>query len=435
MTMTDPKAFLRSLFETAIDASHPDKCLAGSLPPAPDKGRLIILSIGKAGAAMAAAAERFYRDTQAWNSGRIGGVAVSRHGYRAPLERIALIEAGHPVPDEASISASEAVLSAATLAGEDDFVVVLISGGGSALMTAPVEGVTLSDKQDVTRALLRSGAPIDEINTVRKHLSRIKGGRLQRAITPARSLTLAISDVAGDHTSSIASGPTVPDPTTLHDARAILKTYGIIPPEAVQAALKNPENESVKPGDPAFANAEIQIVASASTAVAAAAKEAEAAGLKAIDLGHHLEDEARVLAKQHARHAIEAAESGTPSLILSGGEAGVVIAGNGRGGPNQEFALALALELEGRENIWALAGDTDGTDGGSGAADDPAGAMIEPDTLRRAQAIGLDAKAMLENNDSTTFFRLIGDLVETGPTNTNVNDFRAILVDACGKRV
>lgn len=435
MTSIDPKAFLRSLFNRAIEASHPDKCLTGSLPPAPETGRLIILSIGKAGAAMAATAERFYRETQAWHAGRIGGVAVSRHGYRSPLERIALIEAGHPVPDDASISASEAVLSAAELAGEDDFVVVLISGGGSALMTAPVEGVTLSDKQDVTRALLRSGAPIDAINTVRKHLSRIKGGRLQRAIMPARSLTLAISDVAMDHASSIASGPTVPDPTTLADARAILEKYGIAPSHAVQAVLENPANETVKPGDPAFANAEIRIVASASTAIEAAAEEAEDAGFEVIDLGHDLEDEARILAKHHAARAIEALERGTPTLILSGGEAGVVITGNGKGGPNQEFALALALELEGRKNIWAIAGDTDGTDGGTGASDDPAGAMIEPDTLLRSRAHGIDAKAMLENNDSTTFFRLIGDLVETGPTNTNVNDFRAILVDASAKRV
>lgn len=431
MTQYPPRQFLRALFDAAVQSAQPSACLPGHLPPFPNGGRLIVLSIGKAGAGMAKVAEEHYKETapDAWKDGRILGVTVTRKGFTADLERFSAIEAGHPVPDHNSVAASEAVISLANQATADDHVLVLLSGGGSALLTAPAKGLTLADKQAITKDLLRCGAPISEINIVRKHLSLIKGGRLQRHIAPARSTTLAISDVAHDIPSAIASGPTVPDPHTLSDANNILSKFAIEPSHAVSAALADPNNETPKPGDSIFANVVYEIVASARIALDTAANMARMEGLDVIDLGDTLEDEARSLGHSHAVTALEILKSGKPTLLLSGGEAGVIVRGNGKGGPNQEFALSLALALNGAENVYALAADTDGTDGGVGNSDDPAGAFISPETLVIAKEQSLDGKAFLNNNDSTNFFRSLGDLLETGPTHTNVNDFRAVLIN------
>jgi glycerate 2-kinase len=429
MTGEDARAHLLALYEAAVDSARPEICLPPHLPAPPASGRLIVLAAGKAAGAMAAAAERHYRDSEAWREGRISGIAVTRHGYAAPLERFTLIEAGHPVPDAGSRRGAQALLDAAAEAQEGDLVLLLLSGGGSALLAAPVDGVSLEDKQAVTRALLRSGAPIDEINTVRRHLSRIKGGRLARAAFPAPCLTLAISDVPGDDPAAIASGPTVPDPSTLADARHVLAHYGITPPTSVSEALQNPANETPKPDDPVFARARYTLIATPAQALERAAEAARARGIAPHLLGSDLEGEAREVAAEHARLALSQPRAMRPLVILSGGELSVTVTGNGRGGPNQEYALALAIALQGAPGIHALAGDTDGADGGLGAADDPAGALVAPDTLERARAAGLDAQAYLTNNDATGFFERLGGLLVTGPTRTNVNDFRAILVE------
>ena len=428
--MTDPsgarRRLLLDLFEIAVASAHPRLCLPAHLP-APPKGRLILLGSGKAGASMAAIAAAHYRDL---GHGAIEGLAVTRHGYGEPADGIEVIEAGHPVPDQAGIDATERTLAIARGAGPDDLVLVLLSGGGSANWIAPAPGLSLADKQGLTRALLRSGADIGEINTVRKHLSRIKGGRLAAAAAPARILTLAISDVPRDDPSVIASGPTVPDPTTLADARAVLDRRGIKPIPAIASLLSDPASESPKPGDAAFDRAEFQIVARPADTIAAVADAARAAGYEPVSLGADLEGEAREVAAAHAERALALKAEGRRAALISGGELTVTIRGEGgRGGPNQEYALALALTLGGEAGITALAGDTDGTDGGGGDASDPAGALIDPTTLRRAQERGLDAAALLAANDSTTFFETIGDLVSPGPTRTNVNDCRIILVD------
>jgi hydroxypyruvate reductase len=304
-----------------------------------------------------------------------------------------------------------------------------MSGGASANWIAPVEGLSLADKQAVTRALLRSGANIGEINTVRKHLSRIKGGRLARRAQRARIVTLAISDVPGDDPAVIGSGPTVPDPTTLAQARAIVARFKLELPDAVTRALNDPANESPKPGDPAFAAAEFKLIARPADAFRAAEQAVQAAGYECIMLGDRIEGEARDVAADHAGRALALQGQGRRAVILSGGELTVTIRGQGRGGPNQEYALALAIALRGAPGIAALAGDTDGTDGGAGSPDDPAGAAIDPNTLERAGRCGLDPAHFLADNDSTGFFARLGDLAETGPTWTNVNDFRAIVVD------
>jgi len=306
---------------------------------------------------------------------------------------------------------------------------VLLSGGASANWIAPAEGLTLTDKQAVTRALLRSGANIGEINTVRKHLSRIKGGRLARRAQPARVVTLAISDVPGDDPAVIGSGPTVPDPTTLADARAIVARYKLDLPEIVTRALADPRNESPKPNDPVFAATEFKLIARPADAFRAAERQARMLGYEVVMLGDRIEGEARDVAAEHAAQARALQAAGRRAVVLSGGELTVTIRGQGRGGPNQEYALALAMALKGAPGIAALAGDTDGTDGGAGAADDPAGAAIDQTTLDRARSLGLDPAHFLSDNDSTGFFTRLGDLVETGPTWTNVNDFRAIVVD------
>jgi hydroxypyruvate reductase len=340
-----------------------------------------------------------------------------------------VIEAGHPVPDAASVAAAARTLALADQAGADDLVLVLISGGASANWIAPAAGLALAEKQAVTRALLKSGAAIGEINTVRKHLSRIKGGRLAAHAHPARVVTLAISDVPGDDPAVIGSGPTVPDPSTLAEARAIVERRRLGLPDAVMRALADPANESPKPGDPVFARTQFRLAARPADAFRAVQADVAAAGWEPVFLGDRLEGEARDVAAAHARLARDIQAQGRRAVILSGGELTVTLRGNGRGGPNQEYALALADALAGARGIAALAADTDGTDGGAGQADDPAGALIDETTLARARERGLDPAAFLADNDSTGFFSRLGDLLTPGPTATNINDFRAIVVD------
>jgi len=426
--MTDRRPLLRAIFDAAIAAAHPDVVLAQHLRPAP-KGRVICLAAGKGAAAMAASAERYYLDELGLPPSRLTGIATTRHGHGVPTRRIRVVEAGHPVPDEAGLKGAADSLLLAQDAGPDDLLLVLLSGGGSANWIAPVEGVTFAQKQQVNRALLRSGAPIGEMNVVRKHLSRIKGGRLARAGRLADIVTLAISDVPHDDPSAIASGPTVPDPTTLADARALVAKYRLVVDDAVRAALDDPGNESCKPGDPAFARAHFELIARPKASLDAAIKLARDAGYEIIDLGADLEGEARSVAAEHARLALQARAGGKRLAILSGGELTVTVRGNGRGGPNQEYALALAALLKDAPDISALAADTDGADGGAGSASDPAGALIDATTFTKMKSLGLDAKACLDDNDATTFFTATGDLVLTGPTLTNVNDIRVILVD------
>jgi len=426
--MTDRRPLLREIFDAAVAAAHPDVVLSAHLRP-PPKGRVICLAAGKAAAAMAAAAERHYLDTLGLPPSRLAGIATTRHGHGVPTRRIKVIEAGHPVPDAAGLKGAQESLRLAEGAGADDLLLVLLSGGGSANWIAPVEGVSFAQKQQVTRALLRSGAPIGEINTVRKHLSRIKGGRLARAGKRAEIVTLAISDVPRDDPSAIASGPTVPDPTTLADARAIIAKYGLELDDAIRRALLEPGNESCKPGDPVFARAQFEIIARPKASLEAAIGKARDAGYGIIELGADLEGEARSIAADHARLALQAREAGKRVAILSGGELTVTVRGQGRGGPNQEYALALAGLLNNASGISALAADTDGADGGAGSAADPAGAMIDAVTFAKMKSLGLDPKAYLDNNDATAFFAATGDLLLTGPTLTNVNDIRVILVD------
>jgi hydroxypyruvate reductase len=416
------------LFRTAIATAHPSACLPPHLPEPPPRGRLIVLAAGKAAGAMTEVAERHYLDA-GLAPGRLTGLAVTRHGYGRPTRQIEVIEAGHPMPDAAGFAASTRALELADRAGADDLVLVLLSGGASANWIAPARGLSFADKQAVTRALLRSGADISEINTVRKHLSRIKGGRLAQCAAPARIVTLAISDVPGDDPAVIGSGPTVPDPTTLADARAVIARYRLEIPDAIRRALDDADNETPKPGGPSFAHSEYRIVMRPADAFVAVERAVEAAGFDCQLLDVNIEGEAREVAAAHARLALAAKAERRRAVIVSGGEITVTIRGKGRGGPSQEYALALAIALDGASGIAALAGDTDGTDGGAGAATDPAGAMIDAGTLVRARSLGLDPAAFLIDNNSTGFFESLGNLVRTGPTCTNVNDFRAIVVD------
>jgi hydroxypyruvate reductase len=426
--MTSQRKFLESLFQTAIDAAHPQRCLPPLLPDSPKSGRLILLAAGKAAGSMAEVAEAHYLG-EGFPKDRLTGIAVARHGYGRPLRVVEMVEAGHPVPDQAGLDAAARTLAIADGATADDLVLVLISGGASANWIAPARGLSLESKQAVTRALLRSGASIGEINTVRKHLSRIKGGRLARHAYPAQLVTIGISDVPGDDPAVIGSGPTVPDPSTLADARAIVARYRLDLPPAVVEALNDPANESPKPDDPIFGDTLYRLAARPLDSFKAAEAEIRAANLDCIFLGDRLEGEAREVAADQAKLAFDLKAKGRRAVILSGGELTVTIRGNGRGGPNQEFALALAEELDGAAGIAALAGDTDGTDGGGGSADDPAGAYVDGGTAARARAIGLDLARSLADNNSTAFFAGIGDLISPGPTFTNVNDFRAIMVD------
>src|SRR6202451_573864 len=425
--MSDQRPLLRAIFDAAVAAAHPDVVLSAHLRPAP-KGRVICLAAGKAAAAMAAAAERHYLDRLGLAPSRLSGVATTRHGHGRPTRRIKVIEAGHPVPDEAGLRGAEESLRLAGEVGADDLLLVLLSGGGSANWIAPVQGVSFAQKQQVTRALLRSGAPIGEVNTVRKHLSRIKGGRLARAGRRAEIATLAISDVPHDDPSAIASGPTVPDPTTLADARAILANRHLDVGDAIRRALDDVSNESCQPGHSAFARAPVEIIARPKASLDAAIKVAANAGYEIIGLGADLEGEAREVAADHAERALQARAHGKRAAILSGGELTVTVRGNGRGGPNQEYALALADWLKDTPGISALAADTDGADGGAGSASDPAGAIIDHLTFAKMQSLGLDPKTYLANNDASAFFASTGDLLLTGPTLTNVNDIRVILI-------
>lgn len=415
-----PEALLSAMFDAAVTAASASDALVARLPPWP-RGRTVVVGAGKAAAAMARAVE------DAWQ-GELSGLVVTRYGHGVSTRRIEVIEAAHPRPDEASQRAAERILTMARGLGDDDLLLCLISGGGSALMALPAPGLTLADKQAVTRELLRCGATISEINCVRKHLSAIKGGRLAAAAAPAPVVALLISDVPGDDPSVIASGPTVPDPTSFADARAVIAKYGIEVPAVVRRFLDEAVEETPKPGDPRLANSKIEMVATPQDALEAASRVARDAGFQPLILGNAIEGEAREVALVHAgivRQIVRFRQPvGAPCVILSGGETTVSLRGNGRGGRNGEFLLALTVALAGEPRAWALSADTDGIDG----VEDNAGALMRPDTLRRAAEAGIDAKARLADNDSYGFFRALGDLIVTGPTRTNVNDFRAILV-------
>jgi glycerate 2-kinase len=416
----DPKVLLRAMFDAAIARAMPDKCVPPFLPE-PPKGRTIVVGAGKAAATMAKAVEEHW-------PGELSGLVVTRYGHHAPCRRIEVVEAAHPVPDLAGREAAERILRMVQGLDKDDLVLCLISGGGSALLALPAPGLTLQDKQVINRALLKSGANITEMNCVRKHLSAIKGGRLAAACYPARVVTLTISDVPGDDPAVIASGPTVPDRTTFADARAILEKYAITEPFSVVEHLRAARDETPKPGDPRLARCETHLVAAPQQSLEAAAEVARADGVTPIILGDSLEGESREVAMVHAGIARQVVRHGQPAkapcVLLSGGETTVTVRGHGRGGRNVEFLLALAVALDGQPGVYALAGDTDGVDG----TEDNAGALLGPDTLARAAALGVDAKARLADNDGYTFFSALGDLVKTGPTLTNVNDLRAILV-------
>jgi glycerate 2-kinase len=360
----------------------------------------------------------------------LSGLVVTRYGHGVgPLKRIEVVEAAHPIPDAAGQKAASRILDLVKGLGPDDLALCLISGGGSALLSLPAPGITLDDKQTLNKALLKSGANINEINCVRKHLSAIKGGRLAVAAAPARILSLIISDVPGDDPSVIASGPTTPDTTTLADAKAVLQRYGIVPPPSVQARLDDSRSETPKLGDPAFARSETRIIAAPQASLEAAAEVAAQAGYRPLILGDAIEGEAREVGKVMAGIARQVAAHGQPTpapcLLISGGETTVTVGGGGRGGRNVEFLLSLAVELDGRPRIFAIAGDTDGVDG----AEEVAGAIVTPDSLERARRAGLSARALLADNDAHNFFQALGDQVVTGPTLTNVNDFRAVLIN------
>lgn len=407
------------MFAAAIGAVDPLKILAPYLPPRP-KGRVVVVGAGKAAASMAKAVE------SAWD-GAIDGLVVTRYDHGLACRQIEVVEAAHPVPDEKGQQAARRILERVKGLTADDLVLCLVSGGSSALLTIPAEGLTLADKQAVNKALLKSGANIAEMNCLRKHLSAIKGGRLAAAAHPARVVTLLISDVPGDDPAVIGSGPSVADPSTSADALAVIKKYGITPSDAVLRHLQSPQSESVKPGDPRLAGTTARIIGTPQAALDAAATVAQQSGFTPIILGD-LEGEARDVALVHAGIARQVARHGQPGkppvALISGGETTVTVKGTGRGGRNAEFLLALAVALDGQAGIHAIAGDTDGIDG----TEDNAGAILGPDSIARAAAKGVGAKAMLANNDGYGFFSAIGDLIVTGPTRTNVNDFRAILI-------
>jgi hydroxypyruvate reductase len=417
---TDHRALLRRMFEAAVEAAAPARCVPPHLP-APPKGRTIVVGAGKAAAAMAAAVEAHW-------TGALEGLVVTRYGHGAPTTRIRVVEASHPVPDAAGPAAAREILDLVSGLDADDLVLSLISGGGSALLALPGGEVTLADKQAINRALLKSGAHIGEMNCVRKHLSAIKGGRLAAAAAPARVVSLIISDVPGDDLSVIASGPTVGDATTLAEARAVLEKYHIEVSPAVSRHLSDPANETPKPGDPRLANVTNLLIATPQSSLEAAATIAREEGFAPLILGNAIEGEARECGIVHAGIALQCAGFGQPApppcAIISGGETTVTVRGKGRGGRNAEFLLSLAIALDGHRAISALAADTDGIDG----SEDNAGAIIGPDTAARAARAGVDLKARLADNDGYGAFSALGDLVVTGPTRTNVNDFRAILV-------
>jgi hydroxypyruvate reductase len=408
------------MFDAAVAAASPKRRIAAHLP-APPKGKTIVVGAGKASAAMAKAVE------EAWPA-PLAGLVVTRYGHAVPCDRIEIVEASHPVPDESGHRAAQRVLEMVNDLGPDDLVLALISGGGSALLSLPAPGLSFADKQAVNAALLRSGAAIGEINTVRKHLSAIKGGRLASAAFPARVVTLVISDVPGDDPADIASGPTVADRSTFADARAVLAKYQISEPRSVIAHLERAADETPKPGSPRLVNTSVVVVATPQLALEAAAEVARQAGVLPLILGDALEGEAREVGKVMAGIARQVAVHGQPAappvVLLSGGETTVTVRGKGRGGRNVEFLLSLAVTLKGLPGVFALAADTDGVDG----AEEIAGAIVAPDTLARAVQLGLNPRERLADNDAHSFFAALGDQVITGPTRTNVNDFRAILI-------
>ena len=422
MTLTDPRAFLTSLFEAAVQAADPYAAIRAHLPEKP-KGRTIVIGAGKAASQMAAAFETLW-------DGPLEGLVVARHGPVEPCQRITVLQSAHPVPDEAGLRASDALLKKVEGLGEDDLVVALISGGGSALLPAPPNGLTLADEIAVNKALLASGAPISAMNTVRKHVSRIKGGRLAAACAPARVVSLIVSDVPGDNPSFVASGPTVPSKSSPQDAMAIVVEYGMQLPPAVMGHLKTEAAEAPDPADPAFARNQVHVIASARVSLEAAACKAEELGVPAVILSDAIEGEARDIGRIHAAIAREVRERNRPFVrpvvILSGGETTVTISNDryGKGGRNSELLLSLALDIDGTTGIHALAADTDGIDG----SENNAGAFADGTTAARIRSAGGDPRASLAGHDAWSAFSLVDSLFVPGPTGTNVNDFRAMLV-------
>jgi glycerate 2-kinase len=418
--MLSPTNLLRSVFEAAVAAADPRHRVPAFLP-APTSGKTVVMGAGKAAASMARSVEEHWQ-------GELSGLVVTRYGHSVPTSRIKVVEASHPVPDAAGLAAAKEIKESVSGLGPDDLVLCLISGGGSALLALPAPGISLEDKQNIGRRLLRSGASIKEFNCVRKHLSAIKGGRLAEAAAPAKVVTLVISDVPGDDPSVIASGPTMPDPTTRQEALGVLEKYGVELSPAVAKFLRSAEAETPKPGAACFARNEVHLIATPQQALEAAAEASRGQGILAVILGDAIEGEARDVALVHAGIARQVAAHGqpfqAPCLLLSGGETSVTVRGSGRGGRNAEFLLALALALDGHPGIHAIACDTDGIDG----VEDNAGALLSPDSLHRASDLGLSAQAELADNNAYSFFSTLGDLVVTGPTRTNVNDFRAILI-------
>ena len=419
--MTDaPRELLTRLFAAAVNSAQPEHCIPRFLPE-PPKGRTIVIGAGKASAAMAQALERNW-------PGPLEGLVVTRYGYAVPCERIEIVEAAHPLPDAAGRVAAGRLLARVQGLSADDLVICLISGGGSALMPLPGEGVSLEDKQAINRALLQSGATISEMNCVRRHLSAIKGGRLAAACHPARVVNLLISDVPGDNPMDIASGPTVADPTTCADALEIIRRYRIALPEGARQLLESGAGETLKPGDPRLETVITHLIATPQRALEAAAQVAQQAGITPVILGDSIEGEARDVGKVMAGIALQVRNHdqpfAAPCVLLSGGETTVTVRGKGRGGRNVEFLLSLVLGLRGAPGVYALAGDTDGVDG----QEEIAGAIATPDTLARAWAMGVRPLDSLDNNDGHGFFGMLGDSLVTGPTLTNVNDFRAILI-------
>ena len=421
MSIPEPRQFLLEMYTTAVAAVSAEKCLPAFLPTPPKNGRTLLIGAGKGAAAMALVVEQHWQ-------GELSGMVVTRYGHGAPCRHIEVVEAAHPVPDEAGRQAAARMLHMVQGLTKDDLVLCLISGGGSALLALPAQGITLEQKQSINKALLKSGATISEINCVRKHLSAIKGGRLALACAPARVVTLLISDVPGDDPNIIASGPTLVDATTCAQALAVLNKYGIAIDDAVRAFLQSGAGETPKPGDMRFAANSHHVIATAQHALEAAAATARSHGIAAHILSDGIEGEARDIGLMHAALArqIQNREQPfqRPCVLLSGGETTVTVRGSGRGGRNAEFLLSLAVALDGAPGIHAIACDTDGIDG----SEDNAGALLDPTSLTRASALGLRAISLLDNNDGYGFFAALGDLVVSGPTLTNVNDFRAILI-------
>ena len=419
-TMNDPREFLVSLFDAAVAAADPDLSIPRFLPARP-KGKTVVVGAGKGSAQMARALEAHW-------DGLLEGIVVTRYGFGAPCEKIEIIEASHPVPDAAGLVASDRLLEAVTNLSPDDLVIALISGGGSALLPAPVEGLSLEDEIELNKALLASGAPISAMNTIRKHVSRIKGGRLAAAAHPARVFSLIVSDIPGDDPALVASGPTVPGKGNRADAVAAIERYSIEIPDKIRTLFHSEECSAPSPQEAIFASCDHHVIASAAVSLEAAQAEARKQGIDAVILSDAVEGESREAAKVHAAIAKEVANRdrpfSKPVVLLSGGETTVTVKGNGKGGRNTEFLLSLAMETDGVDRIFALCADTDGIDG----SEDNAGAFVDGGTIARLRDAGIDPAAMLNNNDAWSAFNAIGDIFAPGPTGTNVNDLRAILI-------